>query len=75
MKIDFAPTQSVTIDYTNWRGERRTRTIWPHEISFGSNEYHPEPQWLLSAVDADTDSMRTFALKDIHEWTQNAASK
>jgi hypothetical protein len=30
----------------------------------------PEPQWLLEAVDTEKGAARTFALKDIHSWTQ-----
>lgn len=62
----------VRIDYTNWRGERSTRLISPLLITFTSNEWHAEPQWLLSALDVDKGVVRTFALKDIHSWTPEA---
>ena len=64
------PLQGVTIDYTNWRGARRLYRILPFDIRFGSSEWHPEPQWLLSAIDEDDNAkMKEFALKDIHAWT------
>jgi predicted DNA-binding transcriptional regulator YafY len=59
---------NVIIDYTNYRGERSERRIRPIEIYFGNNTYHPEPQWLLDALDVDRDLPRTFAMKDIHNW-------
>lgn len=59
----------ATIDYTNWRGERGVRDIRPVRIEWGSNEWHPEPQWLLVAHDAGTNTERTFAMEKIHTFT------
>lgn len=59
----------VTIDYTNYRGERATRRICPESISFQSNHWHPESQWLLTAFDVEKGANRTFAMKDIHSWS------
>ena len=39
---------SVKICYTNYRGETAIREITPKTIHFGSTEWHPEPQWLLT---------------------------
>lgn len=61
-------TLHVRIDYTNWRGERASRVIVPDNIFFGSNEWHPELQWLLNAWDAEKDDNRTFAMANIHKW-------
>ena len=47
------PRKSVTIDYTNWRGERSKRRVIPLAISFENNEWHPDTQWLLMAADMD----------------------
>lgn len=60
--------RAVIIDYTNWRGERALRCIRPLRIDFMNNEWHPETQWLLLAVDLDKGEDRTFALKNIHQW-------
>lgn len=60
--------QTVVIDYTNWRGERRMRHIWPRSINFRSTEWHPEPQWLITAIDMDDQQEKAFPLKDIHDW-------
>lgn len=59
----------VIIDYTNWQGERSTRTILPIRMYWGSNEWHKEDQWLLEAHDLDKRAVRNFAFKDIHSWT------
>jgi hypothetical protein len=54
----------VTLTYTNWRGETAQRTIVPQRVWFGSTDWHPEPQWLLTALDAEKGAERDFALKD-----------
>lgn len=56
----------VTLDYTNWRGERRKRNVQPICLSFGSNRWHNEPQWILQAFDLDVAEVRGFALLGIH---------
>lgn len=60
--------QQVTIDYTNWKGERALRRIQPRALRWGQTPYHPEPQFLLRAWDLEKGAMREFALKDIHTW-------
>jgi predicted DNA-binding transcriptional regulator YafY len=62
------PKKHVIIDYTNWRGERRLRGIRPINLAFKSNEWHPETQWLLEAIDLTDGKIKTFALKNIHSW-------
>lgn len=62
---------NVTIEYTNWRGERRRRRIRPLRFYFGEVTWHPGQQWLMDAVDLDrTDDnrTRTFALAGVHSW-------
>ncbi|RYY73303.1 MAG: hypothetical protein EOO52_18015 [Gammaproteobacteria bacterium] len=59
----------VNIIYTNYRGETGLRKIIPEKIWFGSTEWHPEPQWLLDAVDTEKNAIRNFAMKDIQEWS------
>lgn len=58
----------VTIDYTNYKGERRERRIVPERIYWGSTEHHPSRQWLLDAYDVEKDAARTFAMSNIHSW-------
>jgi len=58
----------VEIDYTNWEGKRSVRKIKPERLYWGSNQWHPQEQWLLEAVDCDKQALRTFAMKDVHMW-------
>ena len=58
----------VKIDYTNWKGQRRTRVILPIEMFFGKSDWHRGDQWLLNAYDFDATAQRTFAMKGIHSW-------
>lgn len=59
---------TVSIVYTNYRGETGERNIIPKKIWFGATEYHPEPQWLLEALDVAKNEDRNFAMKDIKSW-------
>jgi hypothetical protein len=61
--IENQPTLSVI--YTNYRGETAIRKIQPKSIRFGSTEWHPEPQWLLLALDIEKNADREFALHDM----------
>jgi predicted DNA-binding transcriptional regulator YafY len=65
----------VEIDYTNWKGSRGQRTIRPISIIFNNSLWHPEPQWLLRALDIKKDAIRYFALKDVHGWKKSAPSQ
>lgn len=67
--------KAVRIDYTNWQGVRSTRRILPLSVVFGATEWHPEPQWLLHALDLDKQAERDFAMRDIHGWSGLAASQ
>jgi len=60
-------TPPITLVYRNWRGEIGPRTIRPVRIWFGSTDWHPEPQWLVDADDAEKQAYRTFALDDFVE--------
>jgi hypothetical protein len=63
-------SKQIIIDYTNWRGERRERTIRPLHggLNHTKNQYHQEPQWLLQAVDVEDGKVKTFAMAGIHGW-------
>lgn len=76
MAIVNMKDRHVTIDYTNHAGVRSLRRIMPdtYGLQFGSSEWHPEPQYLLTAHDFDRDDSRTFAVKDIHSWTPGKVS-
>lgn len=57
--------KAMWVSYTNYRGETGTRRISPRSLRFGASEFHPEPQWLLTALDLERDVEREFALKDM----------
>lgn len=50
------------VTYTNWRGETSEREIRPLYLWYGSTEWHPEPQWLITARDCGKGVERDFAL-------------
>jgi len=60
--------QSVKILYTSWKGETRWRQVKPKSIYFGATQYHPDPQWLMKALDLEKNKVRDFAMHDIQEW-------
>lgn len=55
----------ITFLYTNWKGETAQRTVIPKYLEFTSTEWHPKPQWILTAYDVDKEEYRGFAVKDI----------
>jgi hypothetical protein len=64
-------SKRVTFTYTNYRGEVSVRLVLPPDTGgffCGSTEWHPEPQWLLRALDLHKGLERTFAVKDIKDW-------
>jgi len=56
--------RAVRFFYTNYRGERSIRTAVPVILLWGSTEWHPRPQWILTAFDLDKGAERSFALED-----------
>lgn len=68
LPADTIFNQRVWIDYINYRGERAWRFIAPKELVFDRNEWHPEPQWLLTAWDVEKKAPRTFAMRNILHW-------
>lgn len=58
----------VVVDYTNWRGDRRSRRILPEEIAWDTTEWHGEAQWILWAVDQEDGIRKAFAMAGLHSW-------
>lgn len=67
---DVRPNQpeEVCFEYTNYRGVVATRRVVPIRVWFGSNQYHPHPQWIMRALDTERNVERDFALRDISNW-------
>ncbi len=67
------PRAAVTLPYRNWRGETAVRSFIPRRLWWGSDEWHPEPQWLLTALDVEKDVERDFALSGFEEAARASA--
>lgn len=66
--------QVLVIDYTNWRGERSTRRVVPMRLEWENNEWHPETQWIMHALDIGKREVRGFALAGIHSMKPETAT-
>jgi hypothetical protein len=55
----------MQILYRNWKDEVSIRNISVIDIVYESNEFHPEPTWLLHAFDNDKQAERTFVVDRI----------
>lgn len=66
--MEHAPVPRAVIYYQNHRGELRSRQIVPEYLWHGRTQWHPTPQWLLSAFDQDKSARRDFAMGDIARW-------
>ena len=55
----------ITFTYTNWKGKKAQRKALMKSLYWGSNEWHPQEQWLVRGFDLDKQAMRTYALKDM----------
>lgn len=60
----------VQFSYMNYKGEFRRRKAVMIGIYWGSNQWHPEPQWLVQGEDLEKGELRTYALKDIRDVRQ-----
>lgn len=59
------PSKAISFVYTNYAGVTEIRRLVPVKLEWGSNQYHPEPGWLLYAWCLDKKAMRTFAWSGI----------
>lgn len=57
----------IQFNYINWRGLGDIRKALINEIYYGSNEYHPNPQFLMKAYDLDKNVERIFAMSDMSD--------
>ena len=60
--------KDVRILYTNWVGVTEWRTILPHRIYWGQNEWHKTEQWILDGLCRSRKLMRSFAVLGIKAW-------
>lgn len=59
------PQIAARFMYTNYKGEREEREVYPLGLFYGSTPYHRETQWFMRAFDISRNAERDFALKDI----------
>lgn len=58
----------IKIDYTDYQGKREWRLVRPTgNMMFKSSAWHPVPQWVIEAIDVRRNTVRHFAMKDIHQ--------
>lgn len=63
--VTWPEAKPLTFRYTNYRGETSDRIAYPRRVWWGSTDWHPEPQWLLTAWDVEKDAERDFAISDM----------
>jgi len=57
---------TITMLYRNWRGGTAYRIVRPIAIWYGSTEYHPKTQWMMTAYDLHKKADRDFAVADCY---------
>jgi len=65
--INLTHGKRVTFSYMNWRGEPSQRHVELYGVFWGVTEWHPEPQWFVSAFDLEKKEHRDFAMRDMGE--------
>lgn len=65
VELSIYNRDTIRVWYRNHRGETALRSIQPKRIWYGSSEWHPAPQWLMTAWDIEKGAERHFAIKDM----------
>lgn len=55
----------LDFDYINYRGEKSHRRVTQISHRYGVSHWHPEPQWLMMALDHEKGEAREFAVRDM----------
>jgi hypothetical protein len=64
-QLEINPGDIIEFTYTNYKGKVGQRKAQVLRFYYAANEYHPEPQFILAAIDLDKGEPRGFAVKDI----------
>lgn len=64
-------SRRVKIKYRNYKGIVSERYVVPLKFWFGANEWHPEPQWIMTAFDDTKQAFRDFAMTGILSWEES----
>lgn len=51
--------------YKNYRGETSEREVIVHHVRHISTDWHPEKQWIMTALDTQKGELRDFAMNDM----------
>lgn len=65
--VNIKKGNTIRFNYANWRGVCGVRNAVIDEIYYGSNKYHPNPQFLMKAYDLDKNVDRVFAMADMSD--------
>jgi hypothetical protein len=65
---------AIQFVYQNYAGKIAVRNAVPVRMTFGSNEWHKDRQWLMDAFDLEHGAMRSFAVKDIIKFLDGKAA-
>lgn len=65
-------SEPLRILYENHRGETRERTLAAPIMIFRESRWHEGSQWLISALDTESNAMRDFAVSGIRSQAQAA---
>lgn len=63
--MTYTDNQVVEFEYRNHAGIYERRRVVPAQISWGTSEWYPNPQWLLRCWDVERGAWRSFAWNDI----------
>lgn len=65
MIFSFVVGELLEFDYTNYKGEFERRMATFKRLQYGSNDYHPEPCWLILCHDIKRNASRSFDVSKI----------
>jgi predicted DNA-binding transcriptional regulator YafY len=63
------PTKVLRFTYKNYKGNISKREVTVMYTFFGTDEWHPEPQWILAGYDSDKEGMRFYAMNNMTDVT------
>jgi predicted DNA-binding transcriptional regulator YafY len=61
-RLVFEPGQIIRISYTDWQGVTSLKEVEAEAFWWGSTNFYPDTQWLLSGWDRSRTMTRDFAL-------------
>ena len=60
--------KTIKFEYTNYKGERKIRTVEPSRIFFGKTPHISEDEWILEGLDVANGENRQFVMKHIQRF-------